>query len=99
MNAFARNYKRGVEWLYNPANKAKAVDILVRYAKQDPKDCADAYDFYVTKLKLFGRDGDVSDAVYEKMADGLADIGIIKKPYPPKSAIFDGSFVQAAAAH
>ena len=68
-----------------------------RYAKQDPKDCADAYDFYITKLKLFGVDGDVSDAVYEKMADGLADIGIIKKPYPPKSAIFDGSFVQAAS--
>jgi ABC-type nitrate/sulfonate/bicarbonate transport system substrate-binding protein len=97
VNTFARNYKRAVQWLYNPANKAKAVDILVRYAKQDPKDCAEAYDFYVAKLKLFGLDGDVSDAVYEKMADGLADIGIIKKPYPPKSAIFDGSFVQAAA--
>jgi hypothetical protein len=73
------------------------VDILVRYAKQYPQECADAFDFYVTKLKLFGGDGDVSDAVYEKMADGLADIGIIKKPYPAKSAIFDGSFVQAAA--
>lgn len=97
LTAFARNYKRAVQWLYNPANKAKAVDILVRYAKQDPKDCADAYDFYVAKLKLFGVDGDVSDAVYEKMADGLADIGIVKKPYPLKSAIFDGSFVQAAA--
>ena len=95
--AFARNYKRAVQWLYDPANKAKAVDILVRHAKQDPKDSLEAYDFLVTKLKLFGPDGDVSDTVYEKMAEGLADIGIIKKPYPPKSAIFDGSFVQAAA--
>lgn len=97
LKAFARNYKRAVQWLYNPANKAKAVDILVRHAKQDPKDSSEAYDFLVTKLKLFGLDGDVSDAVYEKMADGLADIGIIKKPYPPKSAIFDGSFIQAAS--
>jgi ABC-type nitrate/sulfonate/bicarbonate transport system substrate-binding protein len=97
LNAFARNYKRAVQWLYNPANKTKAVDILVRYAKQEPKDCAEAYDFYIAKLKLFGLDGDVSDAVYEKMAEGLADIGITKRPYPPKSAIFDGSFVQAAA--
>jgi ABC-type nitrate/sulfonate/bicarbonate transport system substrate-binding protein len=97
LTAFARNYRRAVKWLYDPANKAKAVDILVRYAHQGPKDCADAYDFYVTKLKLFGPDGDVSDAAYEKMAEGLADIGIIKKPYPAKSAIFDGSFVQAAA--
>jgi ABC-type nitrate/sulfonate/bicarbonate transport system substrate-binding protein len=97
LKAFARNYKRAVQWLYNPANKAQAVDILVRYAHQDPNDCSDAYDFYVTKLKLFGPDGDVSDAGYEKMAEGLADIGIVKKPYPAKSAIFDGSFVQAAS--
>ena len=69
----------------------------VRQAESE--DSADAYDFYLTKLKLFGIDGDVSDAVYEKMADGLADIGIMKKPYPPKSAIFDGSFVKAAASH
>jgi NitT/TauT family transport system substrate-binding protein len=97
LTAFARNYKRAVQWMYDPANRSKAVDILVRTAKQSPTDCADAYDFYVAKLKLFGRDGDVSDDVYAKMADGLADIGIIKKPYPSKSAIFDGSFVQAAA--
>ena len=53
-----------------------------------------AYDYQVAKLKLFGLDGDVSDKTYEKMAEGLVEIGFIKKPYPPKSAIFDGSFVQ-----
>jgi NitT/TauT family transport system substrate-binding protein len=94
--AFARNYKRGVRWLYDPANKQQAVDILVRRAKQDPKDSAEAYEYLVAKLKLFGLDGDVSDAVYEKMADGLAEIGLIKPPYPAKSVIVDGSFVQAA---
>ena len=95
--AFARDYKRGVAWLYDPAHRQQAIDILVKHAKQDPKDSAEAYDFLVTKLKLFGADGDVPDAAYEKMVEGLADIGIVKKPYPAKSAIFDGSFVQAAA--
>ena len=99
LNAFARNYKRAVQWLYNPANKAKAVDILVKHAKQDPKDSAEAYDFYVAKLKLFGLDGDVSDAVYEKMAEDLPTSASSRSRYPPKSAIFDGSFVQAAASH
>lgn len=95
--AFAKCHRRAVQWLYDPANRAKAIDILVRHARQDPKDSAEAYDFLVTKLKLFGPDGDVPDAAYEKMVEGLADIGIVKKPYPPKSAIFDGSFVKAAA--
>ena len=95
LTAFARNYKRAVAWLYDPANKQQAIDILVKHAHQDRKDVTDAYDYYVTKLKLFGRDGDVSDQAYEKMAEGLFDIGTMQKPFPPKSAIFDASFVQA----
>jgi NitT/TauT family transport system substrate-binding protein len=94
--AFARDYKRAVAWLYDPAHRQQAVDILVKRAKQDPKDSTEAYDYLVAKLKLFGTDGDVSDATYAKMAEGLAEIGTIKPPYPQKSAIFDGSFVQAA---
>jgi ABC-type nitrate/sulfonate/bicarbonate transport system substrate-binding protein len=96
LNAFARDYRRAVGWLYDPAHKEQAVDILVKYANQDRKDSAEAYDYLVTKLKLFGLDGDVSDASYAKMAEGLADISIVKPPFPPKSAIFDGSFVQHA---
>lgn len=96
LTAFARSYKRGVEWLYNPANRQQAIDILVKHAKQDPKDSALAYDYLIAKLKLFGLDGNVSDASYEKMAEGLVELGDMKKPFPPKSAIFDGSFVQQA---
>ena len=51
------------EWLYDPANKQQAIDILVKHAKQDPQGFQPmAYDYLVAKLKLFGLDGDVSDA-------------------------------------
>ena len=95
MVAFAREYRRGVIWLYNPANRQQAIEILVKYAHQD--EIIDAYDYYVVKLKLFGPDGDVSDKSYDRMAAGLAEIVEMKNPYPQKSAIFDGSIVQAAA--
>jgi NitT/TauT family transport system substrate-binding protein len=97
LTAFARSYRRGVRWLYDPANKEQAIDILMKYAKQARKDVEEAYDYQVAKLKLFGLDGDVSDQTFEKMAEGLVEISFIKKPYPPKSAIFDGRFVQQAA--
>ena len=96
LTAFARNYRRGVRWLYDGANKEQAIDILMKYARQARTDLEEAYDYQVTKLKLYGLDGDVSDKTYEKMAEGLVEIGFIKKPFPPKSAIFDGSFVQQA---
>ena len=97
VTAFARSYRRGVRWLYDPANREQAIDILMKYAKQTRKDVEEAYDYQVAKLKLFGLDGDVSDRTYEKMAEGLVEISFIRKPYPPKSAIFDGRFVQQAA--
>jgi NitT/TauT family transport system substrate-binding protein len=96
LTAFARNYKRGVRWLYEAANKEQAIDILVKYARLARKDVEEAYDYQVAKLKLFGLDGDVSDKTYERMAAGLVEIGFSKEPYPPKSAIFDGSFIQQA---
>lgn len=92
---FVRDYRRAVAWLYDPANKQQAIDILVKRAHQKPEDSAKAYDYLIAKLRLFGSSGDVPDSVYAKMADGLAEIGTIKAPFPPKSAIFDGSFVQA----
>jgi NitT/TauT family transport system substrate-binding protein len=94
--AFARNYKRGVRWLYDPANKDAAVDVLVKHAKQDRRDTIEAYDYLVARLKLFGVDGGISDAAYEKMAEGLIELGDMKKPIPPKSVIFDASFVEQA---
>ena len=94
--AFAKSYKRGVRWLYDPANKNAAVDILVKHARQDRNDTIQAYDYLVAKLKLFGLEGDVPDAAYERMADGLVDLGDMKRPVPPKSAIFDGTFVEQA---
>lgn len=93
--AFARDYKRAVAWLYDPAHKQQAIDILVKRAHQKPDDSRKAYDYLIAKLRLFGSNGDVPDTVYAKMAEGLADIGTIKAPFPPRSAIFDGSFVQA----
>src|SRR5262249_25940832 len=96
LTAFARNYRRAVAWLYDPANKQAAVDILVRHGKQDREDSVKAYEYLIEGLKLFGLDGGVSDSAYEKMAEGLIDLGDMKKPIPPKSSIFDGSFVEQA---
>jgi hypothetical protein len=95
--AFAKSYKRGVRWLYDPANKDAAVGILVKHAKQDRNDTIQAYDYLIARLQLFGLDGGVPDAAYERMADGLVDLGDMRRPVPPKSVIFDGSFVQEAS--
>ena len=94
--AYVKAYGRAIRWLYDPSNKEKAVDILVKYSKQDRKDSVDTYDYFVTKLKAFSADGLISEATYKKMTDGLISLEDMKPPVPPMSKFFDPSFVQEA---
>jgi ABC-type nitrate/sulfonate/bicarbonate transport system substrate-binding protein len=93
---YIRAYSRAIHWLYDKKNKGQAVDILVKYSKQDPKDSADTYDYFVAKLRAFSADGRISDSSYKRMTDALVDWGDLKRPVPPASKFFDPSFVNAA---
>jgi ABC-type nitrate/sulfonate/bicarbonate transport system substrate-binding protein len=94
---FARLYLEAVRWLYDVSNKDKAVDILLKHARQSRKDAADSYDYYFGKLYGFSRDGLLSDSAYQKMTEGLIELGDLSPPVPPQSKFFDASFVKEAA--
>src|ERR1700730_9546220 len=93
---YIRAYSRAVRWLYDAGNKERAVEILVKYSKQDRKDSADTYDYFVSKLHAFSADGRISEPAYKRMTDALVDWGDLKEPVPPASKFFDLSFVEAA---
>ena len=94
--AYIKAYGRAVRWLYEPNNREKAVDILVKYSRQDRKDSADTYDYFLAKLKAFSADGLISEAAYKKMTDGLISLEDLKPPVPSMSKFFEPSFVQEA---
>jgi NitT/TauT family transport system substrate-binding protein len=94
--AYIRAYSRAVRWLYDAGNKERAVNILVKYSRQDRKDSADTYDYFVSKLHAFSADGRISQAAYKRMTDALVDWGDLKEPVPPASKFFDLSFVETA---
>ena len=55
MLGYVKAYSRGLRWVYDTNNKEKAVDILVKYSKQDRKDTVDTYDYFITKLRHSAR--------------------------------------------
>jgi NMT1/THI5 like len=71
-------------------------DVTLRFSKQDRKDSADTYDYFVSKLHAFSADGRISEPAYKRMTDALVDWGDLKEPVPPASKFFDLSFVEAA---
>jgi ABC-type nitrate/sulfonate/bicarbonate transport system substrate-binding protein len=93
---YIRAYSRALRWLYDAKNKDQAVDILVKYSKQDRKDSADTYDYFVAKLHAFSANGRISPESYKRMTDALAQWGDLSQPVPPASKFFGLSFVEAA---
>ena len=87
---------RGLRWVYDTNNKEKAVDILVKYSKQDRKDTVDTYDYFITKLNAFSANGMIDEATYKNMTDGLISLDDMKPPVPPMSKFIDASFVHEA---
>lgn len=92
---YVRAYSRAVTWLYDQRNKDEAVALLVKYAKQDPKDSAATYDYF-TKIRAYSADGLISQSGYKKMTDALVSFGDLHTPIPPPSKFIDDSFVKAA---
>jgi ABC-type nitrate/sulfonate/bicarbonate transport system substrate-binding protein len=93
---YIKAYSLAVGWLYDPKNREQAIDILVKYSKQDRKDSADTYDYFVNKLHAFSANGKLSPASYKMMTDALVSWGDLKQPVPAMSKFFDFSFVDAA---
>ena len=93
---YIKAYSRAVHWLYDTKNKDQAVDILVKYSKQDRKDTANTYDYFIRDIHAFSASGRLNDAIYKKMTDALVNWGDLKDPLPPMAKFFDFSLVDAA---
>jgi NitT/TauT family transport system substrate-binding protein len=96
--SFDKSYLQGVHWLYDPANRARALQVLQDVTNTTPDDAAKTYDLYVTRSKLFSADGRFADADFAKVLGVLQATNQIAPPYPPPSRYFDNSYAEAAMA-
>lgn len=73
--AMTQALKEAAQWLYDPANKEKAISILADYTAT-PKDiCAESYSFIIDKQQAIGRDLRVQPAGLENLLKLSDDVG------------------------
>lgn len=71
-------------WLWDPANKAEAVAILVKISKREQPVVETIYDNYFVTDKVYSPTGAVeTDGLAKALADMAEDGDIIKAPAPP----------------
>jgi NitT/TauT family transport system substrate-binding protein len=95
---FTKGYLQGVRWLYDPANKARAIQMLSATVGVTPDAANESYDLIVTRLRAFSITGVLSDAKVTTVLDALTQTGAIKPPLPPASRFYDNIFVNQANA-
>lgn len=92
----AKALQKASVWIYDPANKQKAIDILSAYTKVPADVCAGSYQFIVEDQKAIGRNLEVQAAGLENIINIDKDIGAnpaSSKPFD-LSRYYDPSFLK-----
>jgi ABC-type nitrate/sulfonate/bicarbonate transport system substrate-binding protein len=76
--AYLKALARGVDWLYDPANRDAAIDILAQATKTKPEVAARTYNYFFNEIKPFSRNLDVPDEDIGNVVKTLAESGDIK---------------------
>ena len=89
----ARAIQRAHTWLYDPANKAEAVALLMQETKQSKEISEKTYDYVVADLQAFSRKLDVPDADFNNVLKLFQELGVVKSREATKAKYVDLSFL------
>lgn len=95
---FCRAHLRATRWLVDPANKAKAIDILIRRSNANPDDAAKSYPEMITVGKAFSTSGATTPQFFATVINVLAQLKVLQPPLPPPTNFYDNRYVDRANA-
>ena len=95
--AFLKGLLAGIKYLYNPANKARAIAILMEQTNTPIGDATKTYDEEVTKEKTYSLTGKSTPNDYNQVIYTLIQLGLAKAPLPPPTKFYDNSYLNEAA--
>jgi NitT/TauT family transport system substrate-binding protein len=95
--AFSKSFLQGVRWLYDPANKSRALEILEEATNTKPDDALRTYEMYIPG-RLFSTNGRYETKEFAAVVDALVQTKQIPPPAPAAAKFFDDTYVDAATA-
>jgi ABC-type nitrate/sulfonate/bicarbonate transport system substrate-binding protein len=93
--AFIKSVLEGVQWLYDPKNKTRALQILEEATNTAPGDAERTYEQY-TRQHLFSTSGRYDVADFPAVVEMLVQTKQITAGPPAGTKIYDGSFAEEA---
>lgn len=91
---FIRGYLAGQRWLYDPANKERAIEVLSERTRLAVDDARATYELYVERERSFPDGGRINLAGVQAVLDALVDLGQLTPPTPPPGKYVDTSYLE-----
>ncbi len=88
---FLRGWADATQWLYDPKNRAEAVQIPARDLKVSEKYAENTYRVWVEELKAHPKDVRLSPAGLRKVLENMIVLGDLKPPVPDLAPYVDFS--------
>jgi ABC-type nitrate/sulfonate/bicarbonate transport system substrate-binding protein len=91
---FIRGYQAGQRWLYDPANREPAIQVLVDKTRLSPDDARATYELYIDRERVFPVGMRVSLDGIQAALDALVELGDLTQPTPPPSKYVDTTYIE-----
>jgi NitT/TauT family transport system substrate-binding protein len=96
--AYVKSIVQAANWIYDPANKAKAIEILAAATNSSPEDSTKTYEYFVVQAKYFNKTGIMGKTDLAPVLTALLKTNQIKPPAPDAARFYDNSFALKANA-
>lgn len=94
--AFVKAQLEAARWLYDPANKQKAIALLAEVTNTSLEDSAKTYDVFVTKEHFFSPVGTFTADGFNRVLSAMLKAGMIAPPLPPAAKFYDNTYAERA---
>lgn len=95
---FARAIVRANQWLQDPANRDRAVEIFAGASNQQPQHVAATFELWFDDFGIGTPYGGVTAAEIQNTINMMAADGDLTEPLPSPEDFFDASYIEAAVA-
>ncbi|SEB57324.1 ABC-type nitrate/sulfonate/bicarbonate transport system, substrate-binding protein [Beijerinckia sp. 28-YEA-48] len=89
VKAFLRAQAAAIQWLYDPANKKEALELLAKETRSDVVAAEHGYNVYVTKLRMFPENGCIQAPGMEVLMQVLSRVNKNVKADQPVNKYID----------
>ena len=92
--SFIRAQLQATRWLYDPANKAKAIALLADETNTSLDDASKSYDVFVTDEHYFPLTGTFPRDSFDRVVQTMLKAGMMQPPAPPGAKFYDNTYAE-----